>query len=128
MPAASDSIRNPIDMQVPSTRGLPPRCSGSATIQVTISYLLSTSNPILLLDEGLEIGPAVIGVDTTGGRVRLRELASGWRSFWRVGGGRCPRPGEIGPAGRPRLMGPHVPSWRCATGSHAKNGRGPSAS
>src|SRR5437773_6677767 len=32
MPAASDSRRNATEMRVPATRGLPARCSGSATI------------------------------------------------------------------------------------------------
>src|SRR5205809_461858 len=38
MPAASDSRRNAIDIRVPSTRGLPPRCSGSATIHFIVRF------------------------------------------------------------------------------------------
>src|ERR1700730_6232936 len=38
MPAASDSRRNAIDMRVPSMRGLPPRCSGSATIHFIVRF------------------------------------------------------------------------------------------
>src|SRR6266704_4975278 len=36
MPAARDSRIRATDMRVPRTRGLPPRCTASATIQVSI--------------------------------------------------------------------------------------------
>src|SRR2546422_4815550 len=45
MPAASDSRRNAIEMRVPATRGLPPRCSGSATIHFIVPP--PASRPIL---------------------------------------------------------------------------------
>src|SRR5881296_1975877 len=48
MPAASDSKRNAIEIRVPATRGLPPRCSGSATIHFTCEVLLVSLMPFLL--------------------------------------------------------------------------------
>src|SRR5439155_25690478 len=44
MPAARDSRMRATEMRVPRTRGLPPRCSASATIQVSIRFKLTSGH------------------------------------------------------------------------------------
>ncbi len=53
IPAASDSRMSATEIRVPRTRGLPPRCSGSATIHLFIHMNLSLFDPILKMGNHL---------------------------------------------------------------------------